>query len=252
MQRYLDIEAHNKQKRQSDGFKITLSWLLVCLMAGVLYSLLSCAYHIFNIELLKNDAWFFGIWGACTVLLVFPAICGINTLAYRLYRGEECYISCIFSAYKNLPRTWLIMLIRIFPVLPAAAVIVGTVRLWQELMQFALVRRYILLMLFICIAVLVLAILLMWAVLRLSLRLVLLSAYAFRGDMSLWRAMYWSFRCSRGRMRRLAAFLLKYLGWLVLDCLSIGVLFLLHTAPQFTFDYIKIADTLLEREQDHE
>ncbi len=252
MQRYFDIEAHNVQRRREDRFKITLAWLLVCLMAGVIYSLLSCTYYIFDIELLESDAWFYGILGACMVLFVFPAIYGINRLAYGLYRGEECYVSCMFSVYKNLPRTWLIMLMTWLPALPAAVVIMGTVRLWRELVEFALVRRYILLQLGICFAVLILAILLMWAVVRLALRLVLLPAYAFRGDISLWRAIGCSFRCSSGRMRRLAAFLVRYIGWFILDCLTLGVLFLIHTAPRFKLDYIKFADILLEREQDHE
>ncbi len=252
MQRCFDIEVQNIQRRRENSFKITLAWLLICLMAGVIYSLLSCAYYIFDIELLESDAWFYGILGACTVLLVFPAIYGINRLAYGLYRGGECHVSSIFYAYKNLPRTWLIILIGWLPLLPAVVVIIGTVRLWQELVQLALVRRYVLFQLGICFAVLVLAILLMWVVLRLALRLFLFSAYAFRGDMSLWRALRCSFRCASGRMRRLAAFLVSYIGWFILDCLTLGVLFLLHTAPRFKFDYIKIADILLEREQDHE
>jgi len=53
-------------------------------------------------------------------------------------------------------------------------------------------------------------------------------------------------------MRRLAAFLVSYIGWFILDCLTLGVLFLIHTAPRFKLDYIKIADILLEREQDNE
>lgn len=252
MQRCFDIEVQNIQRRREDRFKITLAWFLVCLMVGVIHSLLFCAYYIFNIELLESDGWFYGILGACTVLLVFPAIYGINRLAYGLYRGEECHVSSIFYAYKNLPRTWLIILIGWLPLLPAGVVIIGTVRLWQELVRFAMVRRYVLFQLGICFAVLVLAILLMWAVLRLALRLFLFSAYAFRGDMPLWRALRCSFRCASGRMRRLAAFLVSYIGWFILDCLTLGVLFLLHTAPKFKFDYIKIADILLEREQDHE
>ena len=252
MQRYLDVEAYDRQKRRSHKARITLAWFVVCLMVGVIYSLLVCAYYVFNIKLFESDAWFFGTLGACSVILVFPAVCGINTMASKLYRGEECYLGCMFSEYKNLPRTWLVMLIGWIPELLCAAVIVGAWRLWCELIQFWLVRHYIWLRIGILLGVLTLAAILVFAALMLALRFLLLWAYAFGGNMSLGQAIVRSFSCSSGRMRRLAAFLLKYLGWLVLDCLSIGVLFLLHTAPQFTFDYIKIADTLLEREQDHE
>lgn len=252
MQRCYDVLCRDREKRRSDGFKITLAWCLACLMAGVILTLVSCVYYVFNITWLENDANYYGVLAGSIVLLVLPALCGINTLAYRLRRGEECYISCIFTAYKNLPRTWFVMLINMLPTLFGAAVVYGAVRMWRETMQFAAVQRHVLLRLGLALAIIAATAILGWLVIRLALRFMLFSAYAFRGDMSLWTALGRSFGAATGRMRRMVRFLMKYIGWLMLDCLTLGVLFLLHTAPRFKLDYIKFADTLPEREQDHE
>ena len=252
MQGYYNVRDCEAARSRGGGLKITLAWCLVVLMAMTVYMTLSALYYLFDLTWLDSDPVFYGIFAGVMVLFVLPAACGINTLAHGISRDRECYVTCIFTAYKNLPRTWLAMGVSLFPAAFAGAAALGIVVLWQQVTSLALVRRYLWLYVALCFAILAVATVMLWLSARIALRHFVFFAYAFRGDMSLARALGRSYRAATGRMWRMARFILGYAGWLVLDVLTLGVLWLLHTAPRFTLEYIKLSDTLLEREHDNE
>lgn len=252
MQGYYNVRDCEAARSRGGGLKITLAWCLVVLMAMTVYMTLSALYYVFDLTWLDNDPVFYGIFAAIVVPFVLPTACGINTLAYRLSRGQECYVSCIFTPYKNLPRTWLAMGVSLFPAAFAGGAAYGIVELWQQVGEFALVKRHLWLYVTMCVVMLTVATILLWLSARIALRFLMFFAYAFRGDMSLARALGRSCRAATGRMWGMVRFLLGYVGWLLLDVLTLGVLWLMHTAPRFTLNYIKYSDTLLEREYDNE
>lgn len=251
MQEYYNVRDC-AEARSRGGLKITLAWCLVILMAMTVYMTLSALDYLFDLTFLDSDPVYYGIMGGVIALFVLPAACGINALAYGLYRGEECYVSRIFTPYKNLPRTWLIMVISLFPAAFAGGSVYGIVVLWRQIGSMALVQRHLWLYAVMCVAMLAAGTILLWLSARIALRFLMFFAYAFRGDMSLSRALGRSHRAATGRMWAMIRFLLSYVGWLLLDVATLGVLWLMHTAPRFALDYIKYSDTLLEREYDNE
>ena len=252
MQGYYNVRDCEAARSRGGGLKITLAWCLVVLMAMTVYMTLSALYYVFDLTWLDNDPVFYGIFAAIVVPFVLPAACGINTLAYGLSRGQECYVTRIFTPYKNLPRTWLAMGVSLFPVALAGGTVYGIIELLRQVDGLALVQRYVWLDVALCVAILGAGCILLWLSARIALRFLMFFAYAFRGDMSLARALGRSCRAATGRMRSMIRFLWGYVGWLLLDVLTLGVLWLMHTAPRFTLNYIKYSDTLLEREYDNE
>lgn len=252
MQGYYNVRDCEAARSRGGGLKITLAWCLVILMGMTVYMTLSALYYLFDLTFLDSDPVYYGILGGVIVLFVLPAACGINTLAYGLYRGEECYVSRIFTPYKNLPRTWLAMGVSLFPAAFAGGTVYGTVELLRQIDGLALVQRHLWLYVVLLFAILTAGGILLWLSARIALRFLMFFAYAFRGDMSLARALGRSHHAATGRMWTMVRFLLGYFGWLLLDILTLGVLWLMHTAPRFGLDYIKFSDTLLERAHDNE
>lgn len=252
MQQYPDVRDHAAARPRGNGLKISLVWFVACFGALLCDVVLSAVYWVADLSLLENAAVYSGIMGGWTVLFVLPLLLGVNRLAYRLYRTGDADAVCALYPYRSLPRSWLCILIGVVPPALAGASVYGCIKAYGHVSELALIQRYPALALVAAAVVALTGLTLVWLFIRLWLRTALLPAYAFRGDMSLWQALAWSFRASEGRMRRLIRFYLGYLGWLLLDCLTLGVLWLLHTAPRFYMDYIKLADTLLERVKDNE
>ncbi len=252
MQGYYNVRDCHEARSRGGGFKITLAWCLVVLMAMTVYMTLSALYYLFDLTWLDDDTIYYSIFGGIVALFVLPAACGINTLAYRLHRGEECYVTSIFTPYRNLPRTWLALAMSLFPAAFAGGVVLGISELWDQVTSFALVERYLWLKLAVCAAIAAAGAVFMWLAVRIALRFFMFFAYAFRGDMSLGQALGRSYKAATGRMWSMVGFIFRYAGWFLLDLLTLGVLWLIHTAPRFKLDYIKYSDTLLERAQDNE
>ncbi|MBQ9079745.1 MAG: hypothetical protein IJY27_01615 [Clostridia bacterium] len=241
------FELYNSQGYR---LKVILAWLLIILLGMMLYVGASAAVILADLDV-DSDADLSraidtSLIGAI-VLFVLPAVCGINSLIFRLSRGEEVYVTSIFSAYKNLPRTWLIMLLCLSPAILAGGVIGGAVYAWRTVAEFALMQSLLPVRISVYAAITVAAVAGLFFAARLALRMFLLPAYAFRGDMSLGRALVRSFCAASGRMWRTVGFILSYTGWFVLDCLTLGVLFIIHTAPHFGAAYMIFSDISLER-----
>lgn len=234
----------------ADGYrlKVIIAWLMVCLCAMAVDLVVSAVFVLAFPSVIETEqgiTFINAVIVAVAAVLVLPMVFGINRLAYRRYGGEDVYVTCIFSVYKNLPRTWFVMLAGLIPAGVAAGAVMGCISLWKTVSEFTLVkhRAWVGIPIYAAIIFMGLALLVLTAVLWL--RLFLLPAFAFRGDMSVWRAFACSARASRGRAKQILALLLPYLGWLVIDALTLGVLFIIHTAPRFTADYAVFADEAL-------
>ena len=112
----------------ADGYrlKVIIAWLMACLCAMVVDMITSAVFVLAFPSVIETEQGITlanAIIVAVVVLLVLPMTFGVYRLAFKRYRGEEIYVTSIFSVYKNLPRTWLVMLIGILPAGVAAAVV---------------------------------------------------------------------------------------------------------------------------------
>ena len=234
----------------ADGYrlKVIIAWLVAFLCAMAIDLVTSAVFVLAFPSVIETEQGIMFINAiiiAVIVVLVLPMTFGVYRLAFRRYRGEETYVTSIFSVYKNLPRTWLVMLIGILPAGVAAVVVPGVVTLWKTVSAFALVQQRAWVGIPIYAAIIIMGLSILAPAVLLWLRLILLPAYAFRGDMSVWRALACSFGASRGRTKQLLGLLMPYMGWLLLDALTLGVLLIIHTAPRFAADYTAFADEAL-------
>lgn len=235
----------------ADGYrlKVIIAWLMAFLCAMAIDLATSAVFVLAFPSVIQTEQGITlvnAIIIAAIVVLVLPMTFGVYRLAFRRYLGEEVYVTNIFSVYKNLPRTWLVMLIGILPAGVAAAIVPGVVMLWKTVSAFALVKHRAWVGIPIYAAIILAAIALLALAVLAWLRLILLPAYAFRGDMSVWRAIACSFGASRGRTKQLLGLLMPYIGWILLDILTLGVLLIIHTAPRFAADYTAFADEALQ------
>ena len=234
----------------ADGYrmKVIIAWLMAFLCAMAIDLITSAMFVLAFPDVLDTDE---GIKLVNTIIvaaiavLVLPMALGVNKLAFGRLCGEEMYVTSIFSAYKNLPRTWFVMLVELFPACIAAAVVLGIIPLWRLVSGFALIQKRLWASIPVYAAIIIMALALLALTALLWARMFLLPAYAFRGDMSAWRAFECSFSASRGRTWQILGLLARYTGWLVLDVLTLGVLFIIHTAPRFAADYTVLADEAL-------
>ena len=234
----------------SDGYrlKVIIACLTVCLFSMVVDMVTSAIFVLAFPSVIETEqgiTFVNAIIAAVVLVLVLPMTFGVYRMAFRRYRDEEIYVTNIFSVYKNLPRAWLVMLIGILPAGVAAAIAWYTIALWKTVSEFSLVKQRAWVGIPVYAAIIIMALCILALTALFWLRLILLPAYAFRGDMSLWRAVACSFRASRGRTKQLLGFLLPYIGWLLLDVLTLGVLLIIHTAPRFAADYTVLSDEVL-------
>lgn len=234
----------------ADGYrlKVIIAWLMACLCAMVVDMITSAVFVLAFPSVIETEQGITlanAIIVAVVVLLVLPMTFGVYRLAFKRYRGEEIYVTSIFSVYKNLPRTWLVMLIGILPAGVAAAVVPVVIALWKTVSAFTLVKHRAWVGIPVYAAIILASLAVLALTVLLWLRLILLPAYAFRGDMSIRRAVACSFRASRGRTKQLLGLILPYIGWFLLDVLTLGVLLIIHTAPRFAADYTVFADEAL-------
>lgn len=234
----------------SDGYrlKIIIAWLMAFLCAMAVDIMTSAVFVLAFPSVIQTEQGMTlanAIIVAVIAVLVLPMAFGINRLAFKRLRGEQIYVTNIFSVYKNLPRTWLVMLVEILPAGVAAAVVSGTASLWRLVSGFTLIKNRIWASITVYAAIIIMAVAMLALTALLWARMFLLPAYAFRGDMSVWRAFACSFSASRGREWQILGLIARYIGWFVLDALTLGVLFIVHTAPRFAADYTVLADEAL-------
>lgn len=234
----------------ADGYrlKVIIAWLMAFLCAMAIDMITSAVFVLAFPTLIATEQGVTlanAIIVAAVVVFVLPMTFGVYRLAFRRYVGEEIYVTNIFSVYKNLPRTWLVMLIGILPAGIAAAIVPFVVMLWKTVSAFVLVKNRAWVGIPVYAAIIIMGLAILALAVLLWLRLILLPAYAFRGDMSIWRAVACAFGASRGRTKQMLGLLLPYIGWLLLDVLTLGVLLIIHTAPRFAADYTAFADEAL-------
>ena len=234
----------------ADGYrlKVIIAWLMAFLCGMAIDMITSAVFVLAFPSVIETEQGIMlvnAIIVAAVVVFVLPMTFGVYRLAFRRYLGEEVYVTSIFSVYKNLPRTWLVMIIGILPAGIAAAVVPGVVMLWKTVSAFTLVKSRAWVGIPVYAAIILASLAILALMVLLWLRLILLPAYAFRGDMSIWRAVACAFDASRGRTKPLLKLLLPYIGWLLLDILTLGVLLIIHTAPRFAADYTVFADEAL-------
>ena len=248
---YSDISRQKgKQLYCADGYrlKVIIACIMMCLCAMAVDILTSAVFmfafpSVINSE--QGAVLINAIIAAIIIVFITPMMFGINRMAFKRYLGEDVYVTSIFSAYKNLPRTWFVMLVGLLPAGVAAAVVIGCVTIWKTVSEFTLVKHRVWVGIPIYAAILLMGFCVLALTVLLWLRMFLLPAYAFRGDMSLWRAIACSARASHGQAKRILGFFVRYIGWLLLDILTLGVLLIIHTAPRFAADYAVFADEAL-------
>lgn len=243
-----DIRASARELLYTPGCRMRLvtAQILVILFAIPVKTVIDALRSLMPPSLLEFDNEYGVSQMLCiAVILLFaaPLLLGIKRLSYRQCRGEESYASDVFGAYRNLPRTWLVMLICLIPAVAGYAAVCVFVCFYNTVYQTALVENSVLWSVLIFLAMLTAGAVIMLGGVTLALRWYFFPSYAMRGDMSVGRALSASWRATRGRMREITAFLLGFSGWAALSVLSLGVLHILHTAPYYQTAYTLFADS---------
>jgi hypothetical protein len=195
--------------------KVIIAWLMAFL-CGIAVDMITSTVFVLAfpdvIDTAQGMTLANAIIVAVIIVFVLPMTFGINRLTFKRLRDEEIYVTNIFAVYKNLPRTWLVMLVQILPAGVATAVIMGTVQLWKLISSFTLIKYRLWASIPVYAVVILMAIALLVLTALLWTRMLLLPAYAFRGDMSLWRAFACSAQASRGRTKQMFGLFASYLG----------------------------------------
>ena len=188
------------------------------------------------------DLVFYAVWGGLTILCTAPALILLYRRAYWLYRRQKDGL----SAPRVLPRCGVLrclvagLLTLIRPVL-LFLVFVGAYAL-AEMSEFLLYVPLV----FCAVAV---SVLVMW----LTGFLFLFPYYICRGE-SVGRAIAASAEGMKHRYRSYGAYMLAFLGWVLLSLLTAGVLLILNTLPLMLFTYFIFADRVVgdqQTEDDH-
>lgn len=226
-------------------------------VAGLMYYVLAAAVPLTTAAIwtavshfIEPDEWLYTlsrvIDGALVLLFVMPLMYGFNTLAWRIYRDGSADTDCVFSAYRMLPRTWLVMLIQLIPAGLIASAVFMCIEAWRYIDGFSIMSRNSTVITAVHAGLVVTCVLIVVLFLVLAVRLYLLQSYAYRGDMSVADALARSWSASRGQIRRIIGFVMRYIGWAVLGVLSVGVLLIYRVIPCYYIEYNIFADELLK------
>ncbi len=245
-----DIRSEARELMAKDGNRLTLcvAEIAVILMAMAAFILISLADTIL---------FYFGVTvpeyavdisiAAVEIILIIPLALGVNKITFLQIQGETAHTADIFSAYRILPRTWLVQIIMSIP----AAVCLGGVwlacHMSRIMMSLAIIERGTFMRpVMISAAAAVGAIIILGGI-ALYLRMYFFSAYAMRGDMGVFKALGASFCATRGRKRRIIGFLFGFIWWGLLGLLTLGVIHIYHTAPYYNTAYMIFADSSEDR-----
>lgn len=180
------------------------------------------------------------------LLFVTPMLYGLNTLGWQLCLDERADISCVMAPYRILPRTWLVLLVRLMPAGIIAGGICGGIALWEHADSFSIMAHNATVRTLVYAGIIVTGLIFALLALMLAVRIYLVPAYAFRGDMRVGEAITASFRASSGQACRIVGHLFRYIGWAVLGVLSVGVLLVYRLIPCYCIEYNIFADELLK------
>lgn len=183
---------------------------------------------------------------ALVLLLASPLMYGLNTLAWQSTVSDTADISCLLAPYRILPRTWLVLLIRLVPPVLAGGSVLGGAAAWSYIGDLPLMTHNMAARAAVCAMLIAACAALVLTALIIGIRTFLLPSYAFRGDIGLGEAISLSCAASEGQMWRIIGFALRYTGWLALGIISLGVLLIYSFIPRFTTEYNIFADELLK------
>ncbi len=170
---------------------------------------------------------------------VLPAGFGIFPLAHRMCSDGRVPAADMLLAYRRLPRTWLVSLITLAPLLIIAGVSYSADWLINNVVgELEIVRVSGEALWMISSSIKLTAAAISVGTLLLATRLFFFPGLAMLKDMSVGGALAASFSASRGKIIDIFGFVLSFAGWAILSIATLGIVFIIHLAPYFITSYM--------------